>query len=148
MIVSKDLYGMLARRTQFPITGIPFNKVIVTGETNRVTVGVEIDHVATEPVLIVRGEAAQALLESIFDGRNKVKTDNQAIIEAAEKELPEIKIGADRRKVTIATLEGYSPQFVTEEGRKGLEQVNVPIVEYDVTFRVKGIWEVENIIRI
>lgn len=147
MIVSKDLYRMLAIRTQFPITGIPFNKVMVTGETNRVTVDIEIDHLATEPILIVRGEAAQVLLESMFDRKNKVQTDNQAIIEAAEKELPEIKVGADRRQVTIATLEGYPPQFVTEEGRKGLEQTNVPIVEYDVTFRVKGIWEVENIVR-
>lgn len=73
MIVSKDLYGLLARRTQFPITGIPFQKVMVTGETNRVTVDIEIDHLATEPILIVRGEAAQALLESIFDRKTQKK---------------------------------------------------------------------------
>lgn len=147
MIVSKDLYGMLAIIMQSPITGIPFNKVKVTGETKRVTVDIEIDHLATEPILIVRGEAAQTLLESMFDRKNKVQTDNQAIIEAAEKELPEIKVGANRRQVTIATLEGYPPQFVTKEERKGLEQTILPIVEYDVTFRVKGIWEVENIVR-
>ena len=146
MIVSKDLYGMLARRTQFPITGIPFQKVMVTGETNRVTVDIEIDHLATEPFLIVRGEAAQALLESIFDRKNKVSTDNQEIIEAAEEQLPPIRVGADRRTVTVATLEGYPPQFITEEGREKLSE-NVPLVEYDVTFRVKGIWEVENIVR-
>lgn len=146
MIVSKDLYGLLARRTQFPITGIPFQKVMVTGETNRVTVDIEIDHLATEPILIVRGEAAQALLESIFDRKNKVSTDNQKIIEAAEEQLPPIRVGADRRTVTVATLEGYPPQFITEEGRKGLSE-HVPVVEYDVTFRVKGIWEVENIVR-
>lgn len=146
MIVSKDLYGLLARRTQFPITGIPFQKVMVTGETNRVTVDIEIDHLATEPVLIVRGEAAQALLESIFDRKNKVSTDNQEIIEAAEEQLPPIRVGADRRIVTVATLEGYPPQFITEEGREKLSE-NVPLVEYDVTFQVKGIWEVENIVR-
>ena len=73
MIVSKDLYEMLARRTQFPITGVPFNKVMAIGVTNRVTVDIEIDHLATEPILIVRGEAAQALLESMFDKRNKVQ---------------------------------------------------------------------------
>lgn len=37
---------------------------------------------------------------------------------------------------------------ITENGRKGLQEMNVPITEYNVEFKLKGIWEVENIERV
>lgn len=69
------------------------------------------------------------------------------IIEVAKRQLPEIKIGANKRIIEVSTFEGLSPIIVTEEFRKNLKFVNIPIVNYSITFKVKGIWEVENIVR-
>lgn len=89
-------------------------------------------------------EKALELLKPLTEDLTKSK-----IIEAARKELPQPPMLQDiRRKITVCAIDQSGHMdVVTENGRKGLQQMNIPITEYEVEFKLKGIWEVENIER-